>query len=282
MYELYKEKCEEEGVPPVKLSYYRHIFNYSFNLEFHHRKTDRCDLCEKNKVAKAQGLLTEADEKEHSLHILNKEAMRKASEKDKQDQSIDVLVSFDLQNVISLPRADISSFFYKRKLNVYNLTGHLMDHRTSSKKGYCVIWPENLSGRAGNDIASAFIRMLEKITEERSDIKRITTWSDSCVPQNRNRIMSHAIHRFLHLHQNIDSITMKFSVPGHSCVHSGHNKGGTRLGSSDKINVMTIRGCHLDTDLGYHDFCLSWSHYYTDTEPTSGNPKWDLDHKPSA
>ena len=46
MYELYLEDCAKRqcGVP-VKLSYYRHIFNTEFNLEFHHPVKEQCDLC---------------------------------------------------------------------------------------------------------------------------------------------------------------------------------------------------------------------------------------------
>ena len=223
MYDLYVESCTAQGLCPVKMSFYRYIFNYQFNLEFHQRKTDRCDDCERFKVAGEQNLLTEKDKEDHLQHIKNKNAMRKAVEEDKTDKNINILVSFDLQNVISLPRADISSFFYKRKLTVYNLTGQTIDHQRSKKEGYCVIWPENMSGRAGNDIASAFIRFLEKMTEGREDIRHITTWSDSCVPQNRNRMISYAIFHFLNTHPNIESVTMKFSVPGHSCVQSVDN-----------------------------------------------------------
>ena len=32
------------------------------------------------------------------------------------------LITFDLENVITLPHAEISSFFYKQKLTLYNLT----------------------------------------------------------------------------------------------------------------------------------------------------------------
>ena len=62
--------------------------------------------------------MTEKDKEDHLQHIENKNAMRKAVEEDKTDNNINILVSFDLQNVISLPRADISSFFYKGKLSV--------------------------------------------------------------------------------------------------------------------------------------------------------------------
>ena len=43
MYDLYKEKCEKEKQPCVKSSFYRYIFNTSFNIDFHLPKTGRCE-----------------------------------------------------------------------------------------------------------------------------------------------------------------------------------------------------------------------------------------------
>ena len=48
------------------------------------------------------------------------------------------VLCFDLEKFITLPKADISSFFYKRKLSLYNSIGHL----SLIKQGYCAIWPE--------------------------------------------------------------------------------------------------------------------------------------------
>ncbi|GBO40789.1 hypothetical protein AVEN_2468-1 [Araneus ventricosus] len=85
---------------------------------------------------------------------------------EKKNEDLSILL-FDLQNVIPTPRVNISSLFYLRKLNVYNLTA---------------LWSENLSGRAGNDIASAFHKILTVLTEE-NDITELMAWLDSCVPQ---------------------------------------------------------------------------------------------------
>lgn len=44
-------------------------------------------------------------------------------------------------------------------------------------------------------------------------------WSDACVPQNRNRIMSVAILEFLNSNRhNVLQITHKYQEPGHGCV----------------------------------------------------------------
>ena len=54
MYDLYKAKCEKEKFSYVKSSYYRYVFNTSFNINFHVPKTDRCEKCESIKLKKSE------------------------------------------------------------------------------------------------------------------------------------------------------------------------------------------------------------------------------------
>ena len=75
----------------------------------------------------------------------------------------------------------------------------------------------------GNDIASAFISILKQIIKDNPDVVDLLCWSDSCVPQNRNSHISQAILEFLQKNQHINSITMKYSLPGHSCVQEVDN-----------------------------------------------------------
>ena len=86
------------------------------------------------------------------------------------------------------------------------------------KEAICSVWAETTSGREGNDIASSLLRILEHVVTSNPDIKRIITWSDSCVPQNKNAFMSTAVMYFLKTHPQIQSVEMKYSLPGHSAV----------------------------------------------------------------
>ena len=79
------------------------------------------------------------------------------------------------------------------------------------------------SGRTGNDIASAFVKILEKITGDNPEVKDIVTWSDSCVPLNRNSVMATAVADFLRRSPSFKTVTMKYSVPGHSQVQEVDN-----------------------------------------------------------
>ncbi|GBN61517.1 hypothetical protein AVEN_100219-1 [Araneus ventricosus] len=145
--------------------------------------------------------------------------MRRRKEKDL------LVLLFALQNVIPTPHVNISSLFYMRKLNAYNLTAYY----TPTEQVYCALWSENSSGRAVNDIASAFHKILTVLTEG-SDITELIRWSDSYVPQNRNSIFSNSALHFLKDNPQAKSVTMKYSLPAHSCfqevdsVHSNIEK----------------------------------------------------------
>ncbi|KAG5883677.1 hypothetical protein JTB14_014665 [Gonioctena quinquepunctata] len=82
---------------------------------------------------------------------------------------------------------------------------------------YNAIWHEMICGRSGVHLAKALIRILKSVVNDNPKLKRIILWSDSCVPQNRNSIMSFALQHFLNSpdSKNLKVIGQKFSEPGH-------------------------------------------------------------------
>ena len=80
IYELYVDIREKEGcTTPASESTYRSVFNFEFNLSFHRRMKDRCDIC-----AGHENLLTGTDMAEYRDHLKLKDESRnyKAREKD--------------------------------------------------------------------------------------------------------------------------------------------------------------------------------------------------------
>lgn len=143
----------------AKYSKYDEIFNHEYNLDFHKPK-DLCDKCQlfisEEKCRDKHLLPTTAEINIRDRLSLEETRATRAADTANMDPST-LVISFDLENVFALPKAEVSNFFYKRKLNTYNLTAVV--HRTS--KAYCCIWPETLSGRSGNDIASASVRFFK-------------------------------------------------------------------------------------------------------------------------
>ena len=161
---------------------------------------------------KAKGTLSNCKQAQHLSDIEQKEDTCEERKKDRQLRY--PVLCFDLQNVLTVPKAEISTFFYLRKLSVYNMTAHL----SSDKAIYCIIWYESLSGRSGNDLASAILQILEFVLTTHPQLKDLILWSDSCAPQNRHSIMSLAIKHFLNAHPDVEPSTQKFSASGHGCV----------------------------------------------------------------
>ena len=124
MYELYEIKCDKDGNEKVPASMYRSIFVNEFNLDFHVPKKDRCDACEEVKTANKNGIvLSQECVLEHETHIIETTQMPNLRNEHRQAKD-KLVITFDLENVINVPHAEISSFFYKRKLTLYNLTAH--------------------------------------------------------------------------------------------------------------------------------------------------------------
>jgi len=216
MYKMYVNLCLLESTPAVGIHVYRDIFNNDFNLSFYTPKKDLCDLCEEYKVLQKVGSkICESKTEKYEEHCLKKSIMRieRDSDSNIDDPKIGVLC-FDLENVFALTKCNVGSAFYKRKLTAYNMTGHL----TVNSKKTVAIWNAGLVGRSGNDIASAIESILNKVISGNPTIQHIITWSDSCVPQNRNSILSTAIIGWMLRNPSIHTLKMKYSVPGHSCI----------------------------------------------------------------
>ena len=141
-------------------------------------------MCEEHKIKSKHNTLSPEDDKKYKLHMADKTHTKSERDTDRNNVA-KVVVCFHLQNVITCPRVDISNFFYKRKLNVFNLTAHCSRKKRSNN----AIWSEYCASRGGYEIASALCTILQRITEDFPDIRNLTLWSDSCVPQNRNSIM---------------------------------------------------------------------------------------------
>ncbi|KAK0042379.1 hypothetical protein Bpfe_028183, partial [Biomphalaria pfeifferi] len=205
----------KKGDQPAKEHLYRYIFNHEYNIEFHKPKKDRCNICEEAKFNTKPNI---DDKEKYAKHMHGKEESHKERTIDRECADKWVFC-FDLQKVFYLPQGNVSNFFYKRKLNVFHLTGHC----SLTKQSYGVIWSEILSGRSGNDIASGLIVLLGQMLSDNPKFTEITLWSDSCVPQNKNKVMSTALMLFLQNTPSVHSITQKFCESGHSEIQEIDN-----------------------------------------------------------
>ena len=119
MFKLYQESAFSDAA--VKQHLYSEIFDTEFNLGFHLPSKDLCDVCDHYRKAKDAGVLT-ADLTEQKLDCdQRKEKAREAKAANKLHSNTRVL-TFNLQQVLACPKLQVGASYYRRKLNVYNLT----------------------------------------------------------------------------------------------------------------------------------------------------------------
>ena len=108
--------------------------------------------------------------------------MSETKDKAKNDSEI-CSIAFDLEKILTTPKAEIGPLYYMSKLCVWNFTVFELH----THQGHCNIWNETIGCRGSNEIAS----FLYKFIQEKSvaGVKEFFLFSDNCGGQNRNRNM---------------------------------------------------------------------------------------------
>ncbi|XP_045454105.1 uncharacterized protein LOC123667070 [Melitaea cinxia] len=184
------------------------IFTQEFNISFFSPKKDMCDVCAAFENSDNKENLKE----EHDKHLKEKELCRAEKAKDKLNENI-VTAVYDLQAVFQCPKGDVSVFYYKCKLNVFNFT--ICDLKTN--KVECFVWDESSANRGVNDLGTCVYKYLEQISLLNSDKSLdIVFYSDNCAGQQKNKTII-AIYLFaLQKFPNLQTITHKYLIKGHT------------------------------------------------------------------
>ncbi|XP_072387122.1 uncharacterized protein [Diabrotica undecimpunctata] len=209
MYRLYKNKCISDGDICLKKHHYERIFNYEFNIGFFSPKKDQCSECEVYKNSNEEQRKSLQDN--YDLHIKNKNQARESKKQDLElgnDVNQYSVCDYDLQAVLQTPCGDVSMFYYKRRLNVYNFT--LFDN--VSKQGYCFMWNESVAKRGSNEIASCVYYYMTN----HAISKNLIFFSDNCAGQNKNKFIASMYLYVVTNVSHIESITHKFLITGHT------------------------------------------------------------------
>ena len=213
MFRLYKEEfCPRNSIQGASYDKYRQVFNNcNPPLAFYCPKKDQCTKCNIYKDL----LDKSSHEEEHALHkrreleaLQSKEADKKIAKTDKGFRAI----TFDMQSILSIPHAGDAQIFYKRKLNVYNITifeGHNSD-------AHCFLWDETNGGKGSFEVSTCLLKYLSSLPDT---VKHVSSFSDTCGGQNRNKYvataMLYAVNNFA-----VEKIDLKFMEPGHSYLET--------------------------------------------------------------
>ena len=115
-----------------------------------------------------------------------------------------VTATFNLQQVIYLPKSERSEIFYKRRLACYNFTVYDI----GSREGYCYLSHEGVTKRGSNEIASNLYKFLQK--KDQQGAKEINLFCDGCPGQNKNTILPGMMHYFVTHSNSVQTVTLYF------------------------------------------------------------------------
>ncbi|CAG9786483.1 unnamed protein product [Diatraea saccharalis] len=205
LYQFYVDNwCKEKNVKALSICAFSNAFE-SKNLGLFRPKKDQCEKCACYKVGTVS-------REQHMAHI---EKVKQAREEKDQDKNGDSYVfTVDLQAVLMAPKSNVSTLYYKTKLQVYNLCFFNL----KNKDGFCFICNEVEGGLNAEEFASIWVDFLEnKVIAEiaENENKTIIIYSDGCTYQNRNCILSNALLNIVMKHKNI-TIEQKFLEVGHT------------------------------------------------------------------
>lgn len=95
-----------------------------------------------------------------------------------------VAAVYDIQKVLTVPAADVSVFYYSRKLSAYNFS--VFD--LADRQGYCYVWDQSTAGKGPDEVCSSLqLFMSEKMATQ--EVEEFRFFSDNCAGQNRNRFL---------------------------------------------------------------------------------------------
>lgn len=168
MFRLWLAEREAAGLPGTKKhkKVYERVFFYEFNLSFSNPRTDICYKCRELKAKVTTGSAEDRTLAKHELNLYRARARKfYSSVREERNRRNTLVLNFDLEKTLPLPKTNIGDAFYKRQMWVYNL-GIVMGGR-SKRKENCFIytWLESQSGRGANEIVSCVIHMLNTVEQ---------------------------------------------------------------------------------------------------------------------
>ena len=127
-------------------------------------------------------------QEEYYIHQQKKEDARKEKNKDREEETH--VYTVDLQAVLMAPKSQVSSLYYRTKLQVHNL----VFYNLNNKKAFCFLWNEVEGGLGAEEFASIWTFFIEnKIIPANDNPAKIIFYTDGCTYQNRNCVMNNAL-----------------------------------------------------------------------------------------
>lgn len=147
----------------LKESAFRHIYNYEFNIGLFQPKKDACEVhAAYFLLSPDESIAQQADFEQHCANV-EVSRLEKASDKEeaKENPNCKVIV-YDLQAVKQVPCGTLSQFFYKSRLNCFNLTFYDM----GTTECNCFFWNESIAMRGAEEIGTCVLEQIKMCNDE--------------------------------------------------------------------------------------------------------------------
>lgn len=217
---MYNSSVSEEL--KVKEWYFRNIFNTRFNVSFTSPSTDECSTC----LELNERLRVEKDEEKKSDLLLRKALHRKQAKsffehlKKKDDDCL--LLSFDCQKNLVLPKLTDQAAYYSRQIYCYNLTvvTGLSTNKLEPGNVSIYTWTENEGKKSSNEVASIVYNELN--SKNHDCVTSVRLVADGCGGQNKNVNVLLMCAKWLLscARPNLKSLELVFPITGHSFLPS--------------------------------------------------------------
>lgn len=155
-------------------------------------------------------------------------------------QTINLVLTYDMEKIPPLPRIPTNQVFYKRQLWVYNCGVH-----TGSKdKGYCYVWLEGEAGRGAQEVGSTLKKHIH--TQLGDKVQELILWSDSCGGLNRNIKLALMMKYILNNHPTLKQITLRFLISDHSFLPNDSDFGDIECALKLQQRLYAPKGLHTN------------------------------------
>ena len=170
MHRVYSEYARSKGIKPICRQIFAKIIDDK-KVSIHVPRKDQCDLC----CSYAAGNL---GQDAYEDHILKKDEARMAKNLAKYSCcETTVVVTMDVQSVLLAPKLMASAIYYKRKLQVHNMTFY----RLNDGDVHLYVWHEANGNVSSNEFTSCVIDYIKHLPAQ---VNNIILISDGCAYQN--------------------------------------------------------------------------------------------------
>ena len=235
LHRSYKAAAVEGGFRPVQITKFRSVLETK-NFSVFKPKKDRCGTCNGRELFN----ISAEEVEEHRIAAKAAQTEKDRDEDAAKNDRTKSVWTMDLQAVMLCPRTSMQEAYYRKKLQVHNLTFF----NRATKDATCYFFSEtnaNLEAETFAFLHQAHFRHLIRNDPKYASAEEFVIWSDGCGYQNRNAVVASA---FLDTAiRTKKTIVQKYLIPGHT--HMACDSVHARIQNAMPSEMMVPRDYEL-------------------------------------